>query len=93
MLRAVSGIHRVDHWMTSRFLLCFRLYQTGGLLDDGLPDPPYDLDHIAGRVESLGGHWISGPIYIDYFVPDQHTVIVMLAWPDLVRMPVLDYYI
>jgi hypothetical protein len=74
-------------------MLCYRLYQTGGLLDDGLADPPYDPRHLAERITAMGGTWESGNIYIDYYVPEQYAVIVVLAWPELTRMPVLDYYI
>jgi hypothetical protein len=44
-------------------------------------------------IRDLGGSSETGHIYIDYFVPEQYAVMVVLAWPELTRMPVLDYYI
>jgi hypothetical protein len=74
-------------------MLCYRLYQTAGLLDDGLADPPYDPERILSMIRDLGGSSESGHIYIDYYVPEQYAVMVVLAWPELTRMPVLDHYI
>jgi hypothetical protein len=74
-------------------MLCYRLYQTAGLLDDGLSDPAYDANRILSMIRDLGGSFETGHIYIDYFVPEQYAVMVVLAWPELTRMPVLDHYI
>jgi hypothetical protein len=69
-----------------RYLLCLRHYYTR-------PSDEEIADTIWQQVQSLGGHLETGPQYVDFYVRDDVVTFLLIKYPDLVRIPALDYVV
>lgn len=67
-----------------QYLLCFRLQAWA---------VDYDEEVIWEFVQRHGGFLSIRHDSIDYWLDQRYEVFVLLAWPELVRIPSLDYVV
>lgn len=51
----------------------------------------YDEEMVWSLVQRHGGSIAINSAYIDFWIAPEWEIVLVLAFPDLVRMPALDY--
>lgn len=66
----------------TQYLLCFRLQAWS---------QDYDEEAVWAFVQRHGGFLSIRQDSIDFWIHERYQVLMLLAWPDLDRIPALDY--
>lgn len=84
MLTGISHFHTSTTAVTSEYLLCYRWRTSEDICA---------VEDISEFVHSHGGHIEQLQDTVDFYIPDQYRLWLILKFPQLRAVPALDYLI